>query len=67
VSPTTTRPCPSDQQSPLTPGRSTLADVALSQGVSHDDVRSYLDDRAGYLSAPYRFVATVIGLQSVSA
>jgi len=60
-----TQPCLADQQAPLTPGRSTLADVALSQGVSAEHVSAYLAHRSAYLSQPYAFVQTVIGLQAV--
>ena len=41
---------------------SPLALAALEQGIAADDVKSYLADRAAFLSAPYRLVAVGIEL-----
>lgn len=62
----TTKPCPADIAAPLVPGRSALAEVAREFGVDDDAVQAYVAHQAAFLSAPYAFVATIVGLQAVS-
>jgi hypothetical protein len=63
---TSTDPNPADQQAPVTPGRSALADLAIEFGVAADVVNAYVRHQAAYLSAPYAFVAACVELAQVS-
>ncbi len=65
--PATTRPVPADQAAPLLPSRSALADIALATGIPAKAVNAYVAHQAAFLSAPYRFVATIVGLQAVGS
>lgn len=60
-----TAPCPADQSAPIRRPIS-LDQLAMSQGVTPEHVGAYMRGTAAFLSAPYRFVAAVVGLASVS-
>lgn len=53
-----TRPVPADRDRPIDQP-STLADLAIRAGVCADDVRAYL-------TSPYRYVRSDLGLMQVS-
>jgi hypothetical protein len=60
---TTTRPAPSFESAAFIPAAARLTPLALAaleQGCSDADVAAYLNDRASYLSAPYRLIAVGI-------
>lgn len=65
----TTTPAPFESAAFIPPEAhvSGLALAALEQGVSADDVRRYLADRAAYLSQPYRLVQVGIELLGAGA
>jgi hypothetical protein len=62
----TTKPSKEDQDAPLVPGRTALADIALAFGVCADDVHAYLASHSAFLSAPHRLLAACIELQSAA-
>ncbi len=60
----TTKPSPSDQAQPVKRPAS-LAELAMAQGIDALHVGMFLRDQSAYLSAPYRFATSDIGLVSL--